>query len=104
MTRHPYVPTISFGNWLTIGVIALGGVGTWGTMVAFDARAEERIINTERRVAVVEQASKEQIAEIKTDIAALKKQAHAMEVNQAVLMTNVEMLVRAQGLRPVEAR
>ena len=104
--KHQYVPTWSWGNAITIAVFIFTSFATAAgvyTLLRVDlATASEQNVRQDTAIAAVEVRTVEQIREVRRDVESLKKQANDMAVNQAVLMANVELLVRAQGLRPIE--
>lgn len=97
MTRHSYVPTFSYGNVIsTIGIIG-GGIVVWVSLNINLARAEEGLKATQAQVAEVKQDTNARVERIERKLEDLAEQ-------QAATNANLAMLLRAQGLRPVEVR
>lgn len=89
--RHPYVPTFSFGNVMSVVTICLAGVGVWIALQTSVARADEKIASTQDRVASLELQARE-----------LSVKVQQVQIQQAVALANIEMLVRAEGMQPVK--
>ena len=97
MARHPYVPTFSFGNVISVVTILAGGVTVWVALQVSIARAEERISATEQKVAEVKSDASTRIDRVERKVDQLAEQ-------QAAMNANLAMLLRSQGLRPVEVQ
>jgi hypothetical protein len=83
---------ISTGNVLTFaGFVVLAAVA-WGGNEQKQAQQDKELDRTNERINMLE-----------TRIVELGTKAENMAVTQAVMYANIEMLVRAQGLRPYEA-
>ena len=93
--RHPYVPTFSFGNIVSVVTIVAAGVGVWVSLQVSLARAEERIASTETKVTEVK-------ADATTRIDRVERKVDQLTEQQAAMNANLAMLLRSQGLRPVE--
>jgi hypothetical protein len=92
--KHPYVPTISFGNVLSTITIVGAGVAVWVAMSVSVARAEEKIESLKYQVEIERQASERRVERLEKSVEILIQQT-------AVLNANVAILVRSQGKQPV---
>jgi oligoendopeptidase F len=100
--RHPYAPTFSFGNIVsTIGIIA-GGVAVWVALQISVARADEKITSLQAQVATEKESTSKRLDSMDAKISSLDAKASTMAEKQAALLANIELIMRAQGLRPVE--
>lgn len=95
MARHPYVPSFSFGNIVSVVTIVAAGVGVWVSLQVSLARAEERISSTEAKIVEVKSDASTRIDRVERKVDQLAEQ-------QAAMNANLSMLLRSQGLRPVE--
>jgi uncharacterized 2Fe-2S/4Fe-4S cluster protein (DUF4445 family) len=94
--RHPYVPSVSFGNLLTMATMAIGGIGALVVFMSQVSKAEEKIEHNKASIVAVEERAVKRIEKLEGKIEKLSEQQAAMNANLAILM-------RSQGLRPVEA-
>lgn len=100
--RHPYVPTFSFGNVVsTIGIVA-GGVAVWTALQVSAARADEKIVALQAQVTTEKEGTSKRLDSMDAKISSIDAKANVMAEKQAALLANVELIMRAQGLRPVE--
>ena len=100
-TRHPYSPTFTFGNVVsTVGIIA-GGVAVWVALQVSVARADEKITSLQSQVTTDREQTAKRLESMDAKISAIDAKANVMAEKQAALLENIEMIMRAQGLRPV---
>ena len=101
MTRHPYSPTFTFGNVVsTVGIVA-GGVAVWVALQVSVARADEKITSLQAQVVSDREQTAKRLDSMDAKIGAIDEKAAVMAERQAALLANVEMIMRAQGLKPV---
>lgn len=77
---------------MSVVTICLAGFGVWIALQVSVARADEKIASTQDRVVALELQAKE-----------LSAKVQQVQVQQAVALANIEMLVRAQGMQPIKA-
>lgn len=102
--RHPYNPSWSYGNVLSTVSIVAGGVAVFVLMQVTSARADEKIIALQKQVDEQKVIVGESLTTINKKIESLDIKVNQMGEKQAMLLANMEMLMRSQGLRPIEIK
>ena len=103
-SRHPYVPWFSFGNIAsTVGIVG-AGIAVWIALQVSVARADEKIVYLQKEVTQDRESTGKRLEQLENRVAQIDNKTNDMAVKQAALLANIELLMRAQGLRPVEAR
>jgi hypothetical protein len=102
--KHPYNPGYSYGNVLsTIGIIG-GGVLVFVAMHVTSARADEKIIALQKEFDYQKELVSDNLETINKKIESIDNKANNMAEKQAMLLANIELLMRSQGVRPVGVR
>jgi uncharacterized 2Fe-2S/4Fe-4S cluster protein (DUF4445 family) len=93
--KHPYSPGVSFGNVLTMITMVVGGFGALAVFLTQVSKAEEKIENNKAQIQAVEVRAIQRIEKLEAKIERVAEQ-------QAAMNANLSLLLRSQGLRPVE--
>lgn len=105
-SKHPYTPEWSWGNVISaiavVVPILAGGISVYILMRVDSAVAEEKIVTLDKKVDEAQKSSNVRIDKIEIKLADLGAAAEEMRVTQAIMRANIEMLMRAQGLRPID--
>lgn len=88
---------VSLGNVLTTITILCGGVGALVVFMSAYARSEEKIQSNAEEIKAVEVRVNKRIDEIVPKVDQVAQQV-------AVTNANLQLLLRAQGIKPIEAQ
>lgn len=89
---------ISLGN--VLGAIFTAFLVLIPFAVAWGANQEKNVAQ-DKDLVVVDEKYEQRVTSLEDNMKALTAKADDMAINQAVMRANIEMLVRAQGMRPV---
>ncbi len=104
--KHPYNPGWSWGNAMSVAAIVIpitmSGLGLYVMMRIDSARAAEKIVTLDNKIGEVKSQSEARFEKLEDKVEDLAEKAEDMAITQAVMRANIEMLVRSQGLRPID--
>lgn len=101
--KHEYVPWYSYGNVVSTAAIILtiviSSVTGYIVLRVSTAVATEQIAALQKADTRIDA----RVDKVEASVNELSDKAQDMVVKQAAMMANIEMLVRAEGLRPITA-
>ena len=103
MRQHPYSPGFSWGNVISVIAILGGGVVVWVALQTGVARADEKITGLQSQVVTDRETTTKRLDTLQAQINTIDQKANTMGQRQAALLANIELLMRAQGLKPVQS-
>ena len=105
---HPYRPDISFGDYMTIFTFIVGMTisagGVYALVRSDIATAAEQNARQDKDIDEIEVRTDKRMTDVEAKISRLEASSNEMRVTQAAMAANLEMLVRAQGMRPIVPR